>query len=125
MKTYPNYENRERHSRAFEGTRDNRIVWEFTNPQRAGDEKNLIAAIYEMLRIDPGQLPFLGEETGGAKTSNRWFYPRDLNFLTPNQPNAARTNPQDTRDMITPIVQARGLKTISTRCSPRSSHTPR
>ena len=39
--------------RAFEVTGDNRIVWEFVNPNRAGAGKNLIATLYELIRIKP------------------------------------------------------------------------
>lgn len=39
--------------RAFEVTKDNRIVWEFVNPNRAGDRGNLIATLYELIRIAP------------------------------------------------------------------------
>ena len=42
--------------RAFEVTGDNRIVWEFVNPNRAGTDKNLIATLYELIRINPGYL---------------------------------------------------------------------
>jgi len=37
--------------RAFEVTPANDIVWEFLNPHRAGDNNELIAVIYEMVRI--------------------------------------------------------------------------
>ena len=39
--------------RAFEVTPDKKIVWEFFNPFRAGKKKELIAAVYEIIRIDP------------------------------------------------------------------------
>ena len=38
--------------RAFEVTQDNRIVWEFMNPERAGENGALVAVIPEMVRID-------------------------------------------------------------------------
>lgn len=38
--------------RAFELTPDNRIVWEFINPEHAGENDELIAVIPEMVRLD-------------------------------------------------------------------------
>lgn len=37
--------------RAFEVTPDKRIVWEFLNPERAGEDGELVAVIPEMLRL--------------------------------------------------------------------------
>jgi Arylsulfotransferase (ASST) len=42
--------------RAFEITRDGRIVWEFINPDRAGPEDNLSATLYELIRLKPDYL---------------------------------------------------------------------
>ncbi len=39
------------YGRAFEVTRDGRIVWEFVNPFRAGDEEQFIATMMEMRRL--------------------------------------------------------------------------
>lgn len=39
--------------RAFEVTSDGRIVWEYTNPARAGDSNELIASLFEMTRLPP------------------------------------------------------------------------
>jgi len=39
--------------RAFEVTRDNRTVWEFYNPHRAGENDQYIATIFELLRLPP------------------------------------------------------------------------
>ena len=39
--------------RAFEVTRDNRTVWEFYNPHRAGENDQFIATIFELLRLPP------------------------------------------------------------------------
>jgi hypothetical protein len=39
--------------RAFEVTRDGRIVWEFLNPARAGRDRQLIAALNELRRFGP------------------------------------------------------------------------
>jgi len=37
--------------RAFEVTRDGTIVWEYSNPARAGDRGQFIAALFEMVRL--------------------------------------------------------------------------
>ena len=47
------------HGRAFEVTPDNQIVWEFINPHRAGKDNELIATLFDVVRIDPDQLSFL------------------------------------------------------------------
>lgn len=39
--------------RAFEVTPDGEIVWEFYNPHRAGDRQQLIATLFEMVRLPP------------------------------------------------------------------------
>jgi hypothetical protein len=39
--------------RAFEVTPDKRIVWEFYNPHRAGENDQYIATIFELLRLPP------------------------------------------------------------------------
>lgn len=39
--------------RAIEVTRDKKIVWEFFNPHRAGDEKEYIATLFEVQRLPP------------------------------------------------------------------------
>ena len=38
--------------RAFEVTRDGRIVWEFRNDARAGDRDELVAMLFEVLRLE-------------------------------------------------------------------------
>jgi outer membrane protein assembly factor BamB len=40
--------------RAFEVTPDGEIVWEFVNPHRAGKRDNLIATLFDVVRLDPG-----------------------------------------------------------------------
>ena len=40
--------------RAFEVTPDKTIAWEFYNPHRAGKNNELIASLFEMIRISPG-----------------------------------------------------------------------
>src|SRR5262249_31698362 len=37
--------------RAFEVTRDGEIVWEYLNPQRAGANRELIATLFEVVRL--------------------------------------------------------------------------
>jgi len=39
--------------RALEVTRDKQVVWEFFNPHRAGDNDELIATLFEVVRLDP------------------------------------------------------------------------
>jgi hypothetical protein len=45
--------------RAVEVTRDGRVVWEFNNPHRAGERKELVAVLFEMIRL-PRDFPFQG-----------------------------------------------------------------
>jgi hypothetical protein len=45
--------------RAVEVTRDGRTVWEFYNPARAGDDGELVAVLFEVVRL-PGDFPFRG-----------------------------------------------------------------
>jgi Arylsulfotransferase (ASST) len=45
--------------RALEVTRDKRVVWEFYNPHRAGDHGELVAVLFEMIRLPP-DFPFHG-----------------------------------------------------------------
>ena len=39
--------------RALEVTREKEIVWEFYNPNRAGDDDELIASLFEVIRLPP------------------------------------------------------------------------
>ncbi|HEX9942335.1 MAG TPA: arylsulfotransferase family protein [Thermoanaerobaculia bacterium] len=39
--------------RALEVTRDGRTVWEFYNPHRAGERNELVAALFEVVRLPP------------------------------------------------------------------------
>jgi len=39
--------------RAFEITPDKRIVWEFYNPHRAGEHDELIATLFDLVRLEP------------------------------------------------------------------------
>ncbi|MBN1997639.1 hypothetical protein JW935_08815 [candidate division KSB1 bacterium] len=45
--------------RAFEVTPDNRIVWEYYNPYTYGKDKNLIATLFEMIRLEVHEIDFL------------------------------------------------------------------
>jgi len=45
--------------RALEVTREGRVVWEFYNPHRAGEGKELVAVLFEMVRLPEG-FPFRG-----------------------------------------------------------------
>jgi Arylsulfotransferase (ASST) len=45
--------------RALEVTRDGRVVWELNNPNRAGERKELVAVLFEVLRL-PEAFPFRG-----------------------------------------------------------------
>ena len=45
--------------RAFEVMPDNKIVWEYINPYRAGEKKELIATLLDTIRISPDQISFL------------------------------------------------------------------
>ena len=45
--------------KAFEVTPEGKIVWEFFNPHRAGDNNELIAALYDVVRYDQNQFDWL------------------------------------------------------------------
>jgi hypothetical protein len=45
--------------RALEVTRDGRVVWELYNPHRAGERGELVAVLFEVLRL-PADFPFRG-----------------------------------------------------------------
>jgi outer membrane protein assembly factor BamB len=47
--------------RAVEVTREGRVVWEFYNPHRAGDHEELVAVLFEMVRL-PADFPFRGKK---------------------------------------------------------------
>lgn len=52
--------------RALEVAPDGRVVWEFYNPHRAGDRKELVAVLFELVRLPP-DFPFRGVSgRGGA-----------------------------------------------------------
>ena len=43
----------------FEVSRKGRIVWEYVNPRRAGDERELVATVMGAQRVSPENLEFL------------------------------------------------------------------
>jgi len=45
--------------RALEVTRDGEVVWEFFSPHRAGEDDELIATLFEMVRVDKDYFPWL------------------------------------------------------------------
>ncbi len=45
--------------RAFEVTANKEIVWEYINPHRAGSQKNLIATLFEIIRLENFSLHWL------------------------------------------------------------------
>ena len=53
--------------RALEVAPDGRVLWEFNNPHRAGDHGELVAVLFEMIRL-PADFPFRG---GGADRADR------------------------------------------------------
>ena len=50
--------------RALEATPEGRVVWELYNPHRAGDHRELVAVLFEVVRLPP-DFPFRGEEQPG------------------------------------------------------------
>jgi hypothetical protein len=47
--------------RALEVTPEGKVVWEFYNPHRAGEHRELVAVLFEMVRLPP-DFPFHGEK---------------------------------------------------------------
>ena len=47
--------------RAFEVTAAGEIVWDFVNPHRAGKEKELTAALFDLIRLET-EPDFIKEE---------------------------------------------------------------
>jgi hypothetical protein len=45
--------------RAFEVTPAGEIVWDYFNPNRTGEDEELIAALYDVVRLEPGQVRWL------------------------------------------------------------------
>jgi hypothetical protein len=48
--------------RGLEVTQAGEIVWEFLNPRRAGENGELIAALYDVIRLDQTQAPWLSAD---------------------------------------------------------------
>jgi hypothetical protein len=48
--------------RGFEVTPGGEIVWEFINPHRAGERNELIAALYDVVRVDRAQCAWLAQD---------------------------------------------------------------
>lgn len=53
--------------RALEVTRDREIVWEFWSPHRAGRHDELVATLFDMVRLPQDCCPFLDDETTAPK----------------------------------------------------------
>ena len=49
--------------RAFEVTSDGKIVWEFINPERAGENNELIAVLCNVVRLGPDQIDWLASNS--------------------------------------------------------------
>lgn len=56
--------------RALEVTPGGRVVWEFYNPHRAGDHQELVAVLFEMVRLPP-DFPFRGEKAASEGSDVR------------------------------------------------------
>ncbi len=54
--------------RAFEVARDGEIVWEYFNPERAGEKDELIATLFDVVRLDSGYVTewLPGSKSGAA-----------------------------------------------------------
>jgi len=50
--------------RAFEVTVDGTIVWEYFNPNRTGENDELIANLYDVIRLDDEDVAWLGGQSG-------------------------------------------------------------
>jgi hypothetical protein len=48
--------------RALEVARDGEVVWEYYSPYRAGEDEELIATLFEMVRVDKDYFPWLGDD---------------------------------------------------------------
>ena len=56
------------YGRAFEVSPAGEIVWEFLSPHRAGDENELVAVLFDLVRLDPAAATFV--ERGGRGERN-------------------------------------------------------
>ena len=48
--------------RAFEVQPDGTIVWEYVSPERGGDDSDLIATLFEVVRVDPADVAWLAAD---------------------------------------------------------------
>ena len=46
--------------RAFELDPEGQLVWDFRSPHRAGERAELVAALFEVQRLDPASVSWLG-----------------------------------------------------------------
>jgi len=69
--------------RAFEVTPDDRIVWEYVNPWRAGASGELVATLFEVTRI-PADPPAEAQTAGAKKTEAAEAAGADPNLQTAN-----------------------------------------
>jgi hypothetical protein len=58
--------NESQNGRGFEVTPAGEIVWEFYNPNRTGENNELIAALYDVVRVDRERCPWLAPRTATA-----------------------------------------------------------
>jgi hypothetical protein len=61
--------------RALEVTPDHRVVWEYVNPNRAGEKHELVAALYMLERL-PGNPSFLSRTASSEPTAGPEPRPR-------------------------------------------------
>jgi hypothetical protein len=59
--------------RAFEVTPGKKTVWEFYNPHRAGDDQELIATLFELVRLPPDFPTDWVAGTGAAENQGNAF----------------------------------------------------
>lgn len=52
------------YGRAFEVTTNRDVVWEFYNPHRTGKKQELVANLFELIRLAPAEYAFLDKSQG-------------------------------------------------------------
>ena len=83
--------------RAFEVTRAGRKVWEFVSPERAGDEKELIATLYDVQRLPGDSAAWLSRDSatrlpaGGVRSTAKISQFSTLPALRTEQPGTRPT----------------------------------
>jgi hypothetical protein len=75
--------------RVLEITPENRVVWEFVNPYRVGENRDLIAVVYFMKRVR-GSSPALKRPDAAAPSGLRLSPPRE----GPRRPSSGETPPR-------------------------------